>query len=214
MRRCQADMVRGMSRHDRRAADERYRVRPASWWVVRGKRAHLFWCGSLLDVEPAPAEAPSLVYIDPPWCNELPWNSFWLDVYRGAVELAAGAPIFCESSEAAADDVASLLRGEVVTRWGMMYRRHSSVLHYGGPPLPDGFDPTGVDDDRDTVGTILQAFGDGDVILDPYAGQGMTAFAAERRGWSSINIEPNPRQVSTALTRLSRLVGSEPCELS
>jgi hypothetical protein len=190
---------------------DRYPVRDDSWWIVRGKRAHLFWCGDPLDVEPIPATPPDLVYVDPPWNGDIPGH-FLLDVYRHVVALAAGGPCFCESPPSLANEVESVLPADYHVRWPLSHPRYTSMLYYAGPPLPDGFDPTDRDDDEDMIDVILRSLS-GETVIDPYAGYGLTSRAAERQSWASINIEPHPRRISTALSRLSRLTGTEPREL-
>jgi hypothetical protein len=195
---------------------DKYPVKPGSWWSLRGCQSHIFWCGSLLDLTPSPSHAPDLVYTDPPWAR---WaldttQSSYLDTYRRAVALAAGAPCFLVGADLTADEVAATLPSPVTHRWDITYdHRLPAVLHYCGPPLPDGFDATGVDVEN-APRHVLESFGGGGAVLDPCAGRGLTARCAERAGWWSINVEPHPRRVSVALARLGRLVDAEPFELT
>ena len=198
-----------------------YPVRRGEMWRAG---SHLFICESAFEVESPPDEA-FLVYCDPPWNQALmtgfytkaglPKSSLtWLDLYRRIIVLAAGGPCFIEGGEKWADEVAGVCRfaGEVYARWPITYyRKHPGVLHYVGPPLPGGFDPSGLDDD-DTPGAVLAAFAEDrtQLVVDPCAGRGVTSRAAAEAGWASVNIELHPARVSAALDRLAKKTGLEP----
>jgi hypothetical protein len=204
-------------RKDYGPAGEKYLVRPESWYAIRGKRSHLFWCGYLTDVDPMVNAAPDLTYVDPPWGTVISafTDNTWLDVYKHTKALAGNGPCFCESSVSTADTVAAAIAGDFTSRrWDITFhQQHPAVLHYSGPKLPDDFDPTDYDD-VEIPDLIMRTLEGGGTVLDPYAGRGLTACAAERNGWASINMELNPKRVSVALARLSSMTGSEPYEVT
>ena len=181
--------------------------------------SHLFVCASAFQVNhPRP---PFLVYSDPPW-NQGNLASFhtkagltppgftWLDLYRRVIWLAAGGPCFIEGGNRQADAVAAECAGRGIYRqWPITYyRRQPAVLHYCGPELPDGLDPTRVDDDF-TPGLVLNAY-ERATVLDPCAGRGVTSRAAQLAGWASVNVEIHPRRLSAALARMHSLTGNDP----
>ena len=194
----------------------RYPVAPGEWW-----RCGLHWwlCAEwpLKPHAPLPME-PELIYCDPPWTNAL-LSGFYtkadrsrpghgvLALYRSIASYGYGLPRFMEGSTTMAERITQTCG--ITAQWPITYyRRAPGVLFYTGPGLPDGFDPSGLDDD-DTPGAVLAAYRPG-VVLDPTAGRGLTSRHAEKLGWASVNIELSPVRMSVGLARLSRVNGRKP----
>jgi hypothetical protein len=180
---------------------------------------HTFICASLLRLTSVSAD---VFYADPPWNNailrmferntpgaaEVPGG--YRALYDSILRLAAGRPCFIEGSVRQAADVQQLLGwqgGLVLKQWPITYARYSRrcVLHYAGPPVAAIYaDPSGLDD-SETPGWVLSRFPRG-LVCDLTAGRGLTAILAEKAGWSSVNVELDPRRVSAAMARLGKLV--------
>lgn len=187
---------------------------------------HRFICASMMEFGSGPwseafAEARgAVVYADPPYNAAMLTQFFrkaglqppiysWLDVYQKVLDLAGPVPCFLEGSRHNAGLVMDILPGPTVERWPITYdRTMPAVLQYTGPPLPRGFDPSGLDDAA-TPRYVLEHL-EGEVVLDPCAGRGLTSRAAAAvPGWHSISVELHPARMSSAMARLVRQLGGD-----
>jgi hypothetical protein len=202
----------------------------AAFSVDRGEHwvcgPHHYYCRSALEPGSETLARPDLVYSDPPW-NQGNLNVFhtkagldkaghsWLDLYLRILELARGCPCFLEggTKQVPAVEAAITPAGPSYRCWPITYyRREPCVLHYVGPPLPPGFDPQGLDDDF-TPAYAMERM-PGGVVLDPCAGMGLTSRSAERVGRPSVSFELNSNRMSVALSRMARLIQTEPQRVS
>jgi len=194
------------------------------WWTV-GR--HRLFCGSLAVLDEVDA---TLFYTDPPWNNQIlrvferdcgaaHIDGGWEAVYGHIARLAAGRPAFTEGGKQNATRAASVLGADclIVRSWPITYGRgqRECLLHYCGPPFSEIMlpfpGPLGMDD-RDTPGWALSCFEPG-TVADLCAGRGVTALAAEKAGWCSVNVELDPRRASALLSRLAKATGCHPKRL-
>lgn len=210
-------------------------------WAV-GK--HLFSCTDLMasrgfdEVLSGHLPHPTLLYCDPPWGQSLV-NSFrtkaglgratyrWEELYARIAQLGhdRGLPVWVEGSKIGSRDGAKIpgvlaknLGGQGFAGYAEVtyYRKNVSGLYYSGTsaPSPRLFSRlTGMDDD-DTPGTVMEAYGQSGVVMDPCAGRGVTSREAERVGWASVNNELNPLRVSAALVRMAKLISKQPMRVA
>ena len=181
---------------------------------------HVFTCGSMFGQVLMPPRLPYLVYADPPWTQSLLTGFYtkaglpkpaydWLDIYRRVVALAGDgqSPCFMEGGARQGQEVAKVCRGAVYESWLTTYYHRSKnrgPLHYCGPAYPEGLDVLHGRDSDDLPGLVMAAYPGPAVVLDPCAGRGGTAVAAEKLGWASVNYELHPNRMSAALVRVGQ----------
>lgn len=194
---------------------------------------HVYTCSDLMaskifEQALARVRTPTLLYSDPPW-NQSNVNGFrtkagleaaehtYLDLYQAIISFGSrySIPMWIEGGNRERSKVLDLLPGPVKTAYSIMYyRTHPCSLLYSGMETSrvPGDLLKGKEDDY-TPGIVMEHYPQG-VVIDPCAGQGLTAIEAQRHGWSSATNELHPQRMSCALYRMRELTGVEPKQIA
>lgn len=202
-------------------------VRVGEVWRCAG---HTFVCSDLMESRllDTMLNGPTIVYTDPPWGQAL-LNGFrtkaglgkadyrWEALYERISTLAPDVPLWIEGSKAEHRDgqkIPSTLTGRKVHEYYEVkyYGKNPSGLYYGHSTPPPAHLKAALwgEDDDDTPGIVMAAYGRTGLVVDPCAGRGQTSRQAQNVGWVSVNNELNPNRVSAALSRMQKMTGEEP----
>jgi len=171
---------------------------------------------------------PRIVYCDPPW-NQGNINSFrtkaklekathrWDDLYKRIAALGDSRdwPVWAEGSTRENRYGAMIpdALGGSHTGYAEItyYKRNPCGLFYAGPkPAPKGLlQRLDGQDDENTPGIVMKAYGSSGLVIDPCAGRGLTSRHAEREGWTAVTNELNPRRLSAAMFQFRKVFGVE-----
>lgn len=181
---------------------------------------------------------PALAYTDPPWNagnarsfrtkagvdgefgRQVDMNNLLKAILSPLRDLGLLAYVETgKRDEKALSTLITGLGGTVTGRWGITYygRKPAVLVAADFRPTPNEIHPdlNGLDDD-DTPGAVFAfhlAHGllrEGDVVVDPCAGRGLTAASAHCRGLRSLNNELHPNRVSSALAKIVDLSNLQP----
>jgi hypothetical protein len=207
---------------------ENYPVQPGEVWHVG---AHQIRCGDLTNHKDhvwLQGFVPDLVYCDPPWGQALAtgfrtkagltdfvsYQSLYKTVFRLVALHYPDVPAYFEQGRkwtAEMQEIAAAEGLELTQDWDITYdgkspatltmfnaagRSHSNLRGY---------------DDMQTPGmAIVDHTRQGDLVLDPMTGRGLTAWSAADLGRRFVGLELSPHRVSVTLTKLHKLTGLEP----
>lgn len=216
-------------------AHKKYPVKAGDTWKLG---QHTFLCGDLEGDSPLweklSTMTPDLVYVDPPWNNgnarsfrtkagvdgeqgrTVDFVSLLKIVLRPSV--AFNALTFIEAGKREQNIVKGIIEdlgGVVGATWEILYYKRSPCILIAADfrlnPQNDYPNFTGLDDE-DTPDLAIQHYKPS-LVLDPCAGRGGTARAAELAGVASLTHELSPYRMAEALQSVVAISGETPVKL-
>ena len=205
-------------------AGDRWPVAPGDVWKAG---EHVLACG---DIENGAGEelvrthgVPDLVYTDPPWTPALATGfrtkagvprqvdfEGLLERLVSVVSSCALGPVFIEMGLRWADRLSGMVQaagGWEVRRWPITYYRTKPAVlllfSFGWDAPCDRLDFTGLDDEHTPMAALDYYGYEGALVLDPFAGRGLTSEAANNKGCRFLGLELHPRRLAVALAMLA-----------